>query len=77
MSTTASPASELCTNPLLRDHWVAIDPVGRVRRGSSPLAVTLASGGVVVDADEDLEVLCQRISSARRTSLTIVYAGTH
>ncbi len=37
--------------------------------------MALTSGAVVVDADDELDVLCARLKAARRTSLTIVYAG--
>jgi hypothetical protein len=37
--------------------------------------VALQSGAVVVDADDELDVLCARLNAAKLTSLTIVYAG--
>jgi hypothetical protein len=67
--------NELKVVPQLRDHWVAIDPTGRARGDETPLRVRLANGAVVVDADEELDVLCRRLSAERRTKLTIVYAG--
>ena len=42
---------------------------------ATPLRVRLPNGAVVVDADEELDVLCRRLSAERRTKLTIVYAG--
>jgi hypothetical protein len=36
--------------------------------------VALRSGAVVVDADDELDVLCARLKKAKQTSLTIVYA---
>jgi hypothetical protein len=64
--------------PSLRDQWVAIDPQGLFGRIlDAPIGLTLPSGAVVVDADEALDVLCQRLSAERRTCLTIVFAGQH
>jgi hypothetical protein len=40
----------------------------------TPLLVALRSGAVVIDADDELDVLCARLKAARETSLTIVYA---
>ena len=68
--------SEVCANVELRDQWVAIDmnaSFGRVF--DAPLSIKLSTGAVVVDADADLDVLCQRLTAERRTSLTIVFAG--
>lgn len=75
--------------PTLRDHWVAVDTTphaqhpanGNAARGkadsksSAPVAelIALESGAVVVDADEELDALCSRLSDAGKTSLTIVY----
>jgi len=64
------PAVELSQVPQLKDRWVAIDPSPR----TTPLH-HLRNGGVVVDADDDLEVLCARLRAAKESSLTIVYAG--
>ena len=71
---------ELCSMPALRDQWVALDLAGQSVRSETsalPNCVTLRSGAIVVDADEDLDVLCRRIDAARRTSLTILFAGRH
>ncbi|HEX6837973.1 MAG TPA: hypothetical protein VF334_15455 [Polyangia bacterium] len=38
--------------------------------------MALASGAIVVDADDELDVLCARLNEAKLTSLTIVYAGS-
>ena len=65
---------ELAQVPLLRDRWVAIDPRGNRVGKQTPLMVALRSGAVVVDADDELEVLCARLKAAKQTSLTIVYA---
>jgi hypothetical protein len=66
---------ELAEVPLLRDRWVAIDPRGAARSGRrTPLLVALRSGAVVIDADDELDVLCARLKAAKETSLTIVYA---
>jgi hypothetical protein len=67
---------ELASLPLLRDRWVAIDPTGSRNRDGreTPLLVALRSGAVVVDADDELDVLCARLKKAKQTSLTIVYA---
>lgn len=61
--------------PSLRHQWVAVDTSGRPLAEKTRLRLALASGAVVVDADEELDVLCRRISADRRTSLTIVYAA--
>ena len=66
-------SADLAAVPALRGNWVAVDSapqrVSRVTR-----YVTLRSGAIVVDADEDLDVLCRRLKAERRTSLTIVFA---
>ena len=69
---------ELAQVPALRDRWVAIDPRGLMCRNDriTPLSFSLKSGAVVVDADQELDVLCARLKASRETSLTIVYAGT-
>ena len=68
---------ELAKLPSLRDRWVAIDPRG-AREGSGalelPPVIRLKTGAVVVDADDELDVLCARLKAARLTSLTIVFA---
>ncbi len=71
----SSPLSGIESVPALLDHWVAIDTAGAFRREVTPLRVPLHSGAMVVDADEDLTVLCRRIKEDRRTSLTILYAA--
>jgi hypothetical protein len=68
--------AELAEDPALRDRWVAIDPRGTARDDITPLKVALRSGAVVVDADDELDVLCRRINAEKRTSLTIVFAGS-
>ena len=68
--------AELVNVPSLRDRWVAIDPRGTAPGDQTPLRVALQSGAVVVDADDELDVLCARLKAARRTSLTIVFAGS-
>ncbi|HEX4460213.1 MAG TPA: hypothetical protein VIA18_19680 [Polyangia bacterium] len=73
MSTNAF--AELANVPSLQDRWVAIDPRGSAPDKDTPLRVALTSGAVVVDADDELDVLCARLKEARRTSLTIVYCG--
>ena len=60
---------ELHHHAELRDRWIAIDP-----RGGEGIAA-LRSGAVVVDCDEELDVLCNRLDDARMTSLTILYCG--
>lgn len=72
---SANAIAELAKLPSLRDRWVAIDPQGTVADRATPLQVALASGAVVVDADDELDVLCARLSAAKLTSLTIVFAG--
>ena len=68
--------SELSSVPALRGSWVAIDTHPRaIHRAADALHVSLRSGAVVVDADEDLDQLCRRIKAERRTALTIVYAA--
>ena len=41
------------------------------------VAVTIAGQRFTLksDADDELDVLCARLNAAKRTSLTIVYAG--
>ena len=73
MSTNAF--AELANVPSLQDRWVAIDPRGSGSEKDTPLRMALKSGAVVVDADDELDVLCARLKAARRTSLTIVYCG--
>jgi hypothetical protein len=68
--------AELASVPSLKDRWVAIDPRGNAPDRDTPLQVSLRSGAVVVDADDELDVLCARLNAARLTSLTIVFAGT-
>lgn len=65
--------AELANVPSLQDRWIAIDPRGAARDADTPLCVALQSGAVVVDADDELDVLCARLKAARRTSLTIVW----
>lgn len=65
---------ELSQVPTLHGRWVAIDPRGLSDR-ITPLKVSLKSGAVVVDADDELDVLCARLKAEGQTSLTIVYAG--
>jgi hypothetical protein len=67
--------AELAQDPALRDRWVAIDPRGSTRGDITPLKVALRSGAVVIDADDELDVLCRRLNAEKRTSLTIVFAG--
>jgi hypothetical protein len=67
--------AELASVPSLKDRWVAIDPQGLRADRDTPLQVALRSGAVVVDADDELDVLCARLNAARMTSLTIVFAG--
>ena len=45
------------------------------QKSNAPVAelIALESGAVVVDADEELDALCSRLSDAGKTSLTIVY----
>jgi hypothetical protein len=68
---------ELSNLPSLRNRWVAIDPRG-AHKGhkdqTTPLLIALRSGAVVVDADDELDVLCARLKARKETSLTIVYA---
>jgi hypothetical protein len=68
--------AELAKVPSLKDRWVAIDPRGAAPDRDTPLQVALASGAIVVDADDELDVLCARLNEAKLTSLTIVYAGS-
>jgi hypothetical protein len=53
---------------------VAVDPRGGSAK-ETPLHVALRSGAVVVDADDELDVLCARLKAAKQTSLTILYTG--
>ena len=70
--------SDLASVPSLQGLWVAIDSGGGPRPRSdreTPLRVALQSGAVVVDADDELDVLCARLKASKQTSLTIVYNG--
>lgn len=67
--------SELAAVPSLRDRWVALDTGGAPADALPPLGVALRSGAVVVDADDELDVLCARLHAAKLTSLTILFAG--
>jgi hypothetical protein len=67
-----STAFYLSLVPTLRGNWVALDPAPRA---NDETLCTLRSGAAVVDADENLDVLCRRIKAARKTSLTIVFAS--
>ncbi len=57
--------AELCRNPELVGHWVALDAV-RYEDG-------LPFDGELVDVDEDLAALCARVQSADETSCAILY----
>ena len=70
-----SHARDLSTVPSLEGRWVAIDPRGHHDDRVTPLRVALQSGAIVVDADDELDVLCARLNKAKQTSLTIVYNG--
>ena len=65
---------ELSQVPTLHGRWVANDPRGLSDR-ITPHKVSLKSGAVIVDADDELDVLCARLKAEGQTSLTIVYAG--
>ena len=80
----SNPQRELSSVPSLQGLWVAIAPAAatssRTAAGQSndretPLRVALQSGAVVVDADDQLDVLCARLKASKQTSLTIVYNG--
>jgi hypothetical protein len=66
---------DLSKVPSLQGRWVAIDPAGHHDDRETPLRVALQSGAIVVDADDELDVLCARLKKAKQTSLTIVYNG--
>jgi hypothetical protein len=70
----SNPQRELSTLPSLQGLWVAIASTPSNDR-VTPLRVALQSGAVVVDADDELDVLCARLKAAKQTSLTIVYNG--
>jgi hypothetical protein len=74
-SATPPDLDGLAAIPSLRDHWVAIDSRGRARAHETPLCLPLASGAVVVDADQELESLCRRIKDEGRTALTILFSA--
>ena len=61
----------------LKGLWIAIAPaaIGQRTDRDTPLCVALESGDVVVDADDQLDVLCARLKAEKLTSLTIVYNG--
>lgn len=73
---TTELGAEAYAHAALRGQWVAIDPQAQFGRVfDTPLSIKLVSGAVVVDADVDLDVLCQRLNAERRTSLTILFVG--
>jgi hypothetical protein len=55
---------------------VAIAPGGARNDRETPLRLALESGAIVVDADDELDVLCKRLKAANQTSLTIVWNGS-
>jgi hypothetical protein len=55
----------------LAGRWVAVDP-----RGGSGLRY-LPSGGVIVDYDSELDLLCQRVAAAGRKRLSIFRYEDH
>jgi hypothetical protein len=67
--------AELKRVPSLKNRWVAIAEAGTASDRDTPLSVALSSGAVVVDADDELPALCARLSAAKLTALTIIYAG--
>ncbi len=67
--------AELANVPSLKNRWVAIDPRGCAPDSITPLKVALQSGAVVIDADDELDVLCARLKAEGLSSLTIVYNG--
>ena len=69
-----NPQREISSVRSLEGLWVAIAPSSSNDR-DTPLRVALNSGQVVVDADDQLDVLCARLKAARQTALTIVYNG--
>jgi hypothetical protein len=71
-----NPQRELSSLSSLQGLWVAIAPASTPSNDRvTPLRVALQSGEVVVDADDELDVLCARLKAAKQTSLTIVYNG--
>ena len=72
----SNPQRELSTVPSLQGLWVAIAATpSTLNDRDTPLRVALQSGAVVVDADDELDVLCARLKASKQTSLTIVYNG--
>ena len=72
----STPVRDLSRVKSLRDRWVAIAPGGARSDRETPLKLALDSGEMVVDADDELDVLCQRLKAANQTSLTIVWNGS-
>jgi hypothetical protein len=69
-----NPQRQLSSVPSLEGLWVAIAPSSSNDR-DTPLRVALQSGQMVVDADDQLDVLCARVKASRQTALTIIYNG--
>lgn len=59
--------SEICSNRSFRGRWVALDDCRYDERTSQP------AEGTVIDADDDLGALCNRMKQADRRSCAILF----
>ena len=63
--------SEICSNGEFRGRWVAVDGVRYDETTARP------TEGTVVDADDDLAELCNRIRNANRRCCAILFCEEH
>jgi hypothetical protein len=63
--------TEICSHGDFRGRWVALDGVRYDETTARPTA------GTVVDADEDLAELCQRIRKSNHRSCAILFCEGH
>ncbi len=61
--------AELSRSDRYRGRWVALDQCRYDKAGGNP------SEGEVVDADVDLQTLCNRVKKAERPYCAIVFCG--
>ncbi len=59
--------SEICSNGRFRGRWVALDDCRYDERSNQP------AEGTVIDADDDLGALCNRMKQSDRRSCAILF----
>lgn len=62
---------EICQNEALRGRWVAMDEC------CFDEATGRATGGLVVDSDDDLAELCNRMRESKWKNCSIVFADAN